>query len=190
MYLPRKQCELCKFAKWQADFTTAQWERSHPKSVCKECVQAQRLAGLPMQCTACEEWKTEAGFNIANRNYRNTNTRVCLQCVETRLCTGPCKKWLPEDKFTENQWWRANRAKLQGKCKECMPQKNKCERVNNVTLENLKTSFRPGRLKTEQRAIKSVMTAWSPTTRNRNGVIGHVGSVVIENNAMEILRSG
>ena len=125
MYLPRKQCGLCKFAKWQAEFTTAQWERSHPKPVCKECVQAQRLAGLPMQCTACEEWKTEAGFNIASRNYRNTNTRVCLQCVETRLCTGTCKKWLPEEKFTENQWWRANRLKLQGKCKECMPQKHR-----------------------------------------------------------------
>ena len=68
--------------------------------------------------------------------------------------------------------------------------KNDSERVKNVAIQNVKTSFCLGGLKAEQRAIKSVMIAWSPTTRNRNGVIGHVGSVVIENDAMEILRSG
>ena len=134
--MPRRRCGGCDFAKYKQDFTTAHWERTSIKPVCKDCIAANKLAGFPLQCTMCELWKSEVAFSIANKNYRNTNMRVCLQCVETRLCAGPCGKRLPEENFTDNQWWRARRENLQGKCRDCMRMHTCQECYQKVLQEN------------------------------------------------------
>ena len=119
--MPRRQCSECRFVKPRPSFTPAQWERENLPPVCSECVRSKRNAGTPFQCTQCQQWKEENGFSSTNRNFRTTNTRVCLRCVEKRLCTGKCAEWLPESRFSAHQWLCARRPNMKAKCLTCMP---------------------------------------------------------------------
>ena len=120
-FMPRRQCSECRFVKQRPSFTTAQWERENLPPVCSECVRSKRDAGTPFQCTQCQQWKEENGFSNTNRNFRTTNTRVCLRCVEKRLCAGTCAQWLPESGFSAHQWLCARRPSMKAKCLTCMP---------------------------------------------------------------------
>ena len=159
-YLPRGRCSHCGFMHYKEDFHLHQWSRGNGKGTCKTCMR-ELLAQAPLQCVKCLYWKSEESYPNAQRNYRSSGTRVCLDCTKKRRCQ-ECKELREKDAFTASEWQMANhkRKRCRGKCKKCMSrghQEKPCYKCKQTLAEEA-FGQRMWRLGDTERCCKKCMS--------------------------------
>jgi len=101
-HTPSRRCSGCACIRWKDDFALSQWNRKDEKHFCQECVAKKAASGTPMECMgACGLWKSAAVFS--SENLAKTLHRVCIDCVERRLCE-TCAVAKLQAEFTAGEW--------------------------------------------------------------------------------------
>ena len=116
---PQQLCHRCGILKYKECYWQAQWDKPHKRGNCKACVELRKEEGTPLDCSNCWEWKGEAAFAPHQRTAHSARSRVCLDCVETRMCKA-CKLHRQQSAFSQGEWERAAWQSAQGKCRDCM----------------------------------------------------------------------
>ena len=112
-------CHRCGIVKYKECYTPAQWDKPQKRGNCKACVKLREEENTPLDCSKCWEWKGETAFAPTQRCARSNKTRVCLDCVETRMCIA-CKLHRPRNDFSQGEWEHAAYKNERGKCKDCV----------------------------------------------------------------------
>ena len=111
---PQQLCDRCEIVKHKSCYYQAQWDKPHKRGECKACVALRKEEGTPLDCTKCLEWKGEAAFAPHQRTAHSGKTRVCLDCVETRMRIA-CKVHRQRSAFPQGEWehsgWQSARGK-------------------------------------------------------------------------------
>lgn len=132
-YTPRAACTECGFVRFKDEFALSQWNRKDKRRFCKPCVQRFVCAGTPLECMICSRWKHEDAFTNEDRLVRVR--RVCMDCVDVRLCKGVCGKYLSEAHFTRGEWQHALKSHpARGKCRSCFARHK--EKKTCIVCEN------------------------------------------------------
>ena len=127
-YMPRKRCAGCNFVHFKEHFNVGEWNRDDKIGFCKDCVERKKGAGTPFRCNNCGIWKSADSFVERYRHAWCLRTRVCDDCVERRMCRGPCGREMEEGAFTKSEWSRARKSSLlRGRCKTCQAKWQECK---------------------------------------------------------------
>ena len=122
---PQQVCHRCGILKYKECYAPSQWDKPHKRGNCKACVKLRQEENTPFDCSKCWEWKGAEAFQPKHRSAHSNGKRVCLECVETRMCI-KCQIYKPYAAFTKSEWEHAGWKKdPQGTCTTCM---NKAEK--------------------------------------------------------------
>ena len=125
--MPQSRCYGCGIVQFKKHFPAHQWNKKRDRNLrryCCLCVEEKKTAGTPWECVECGYWKVPDCFEPGQLTHNSTNTRVCKDCIEVRVC-GRCGENKTEEEFTKDEWRRASRDPLgqksirQGKCRAC-----------------------------------------------------------------------
>ena len=119
-HTPQRRCVGCSCRCFKDEFLLSQWNRKDEMHRCNACLDKQREAGTPFECTTCFQWKAAAAFD--EQNMRRYAHRVCVDCIEKRVCIA-CGTAKVQDDFTASEWLHTMKhrsGRQQGRCKECM----------------------------------------------------------------------
>ena len=128
-HMPSKFCPNCRCVKKKQLYHKTEWKRTdkdnHLVGNCMMCMARHTADGEPCQCTVCWTWLPEDAFPEHQRSWQSSHNRVCMGCVEKRVCK-KCDVLKCAFEFTDKEWQRASWPQsIQGRCKGCMVRSQK-----------------------------------------------------------------
>ena len=118
-HMPKKYCPGCYLFKLKPEYNLCEWNKDQERGNCKTCIARRTKEGSPYECNACCEWLCAEAFEIRQRDFRSTHTRICISCLETRKCV-ICNTEKYKTYFTTGEWEHARKKDSQGKCRDCV----------------------------------------------------------------------
>ena len=82
----KKHCPGCYVFKRKHEYHLCEWNKDKDRGNCKTCIERRTRNGAPLECNTCNEWFCEEAFEPHQRDYRSTHTRVCIGCLDKRVC--------------------------------------------------------------------------------------------------------
>ena len=143
--MPSRFCVACNTRKYKDAFLLSQFNRKDRRSHCNDCVEHYKDVGTPLECNACDLWKSLSAFDESQRHHRQVESRTCLDCVETNECI-VCKKTKTKTDFTEQEWTNVRVATAvsryrQGKCRECMTRNKETKQCKGCGIEKREEDY-------------------------------------------------
>ena len=85
-HMPKTYCPGCYLFKLKPEYNLCGWNKDQERGNCKTCIARRTKEGSPYECNACCEWLCAEAFEMRQRDFRSTHTRICISCLETRKC--------------------------------------------------------------------------------------------------------
>ena len=117
-HMPKKYCPGCYKYKRKQEYHLCEWNKDKDRGNCNICIAGRIKDGRPFECNDCNEWFCAEAFEEHQRDHRSTHTRICIGCLERRLCI-KCGEEKKRECFIRSEWEHARFSDGQGKCKMC-----------------------------------------------------------------------
>ena len=85
-YMQKTYCPGCYKYKRKQEYHLCEWNKDKDRGHCKICIAGRIKDGIPFECNECNDWFCAEAFELHQRDHRSTHTRICIGCLERRLC--------------------------------------------------------------------------------------------------------